>query len=369
MLTMLFLLTTQTPAIDEMAKLKPALQAAQEKYVQDARKLSGTVSIYDVTEAKKLQRGFLVKSTDQHYMVQNTDANKKAVNLEIYRQFGDIRQALYVASNRGQDTYRVVEESFRKKGEPAFDIDTARVFAFDAPACIPLRPIPTIRMSLLELLDYPAFEVTKIDNITMDKEKVVKISYQLNKEKNDAQAADDKLAGFVSGWVALRPDHHWTIYKAEYTLAGDRRRPGRSWKADYVYDAAPGFPVIKEIRLSTTDQQADKPELKLSKQLYEFDMKPAKEPFTDKDFSLTQFGLKERTANDWLAEVVAKEKREAEEQAKIAALPPGATKPASSGLNVDPWVVLVGGVAAFIILVMWVFWKTSKPVRPSVPQA
>lgn len=364
MLMLLFLLTTQAPIADEMAKLLPAIKEAQNMFVQEARKLSGTVTTYDVTEAKKLLRGHLVKIDAKRYLVQETDASQKPTKIEIYRQDGDIRQALHLA--RRGDNYRMVEESYRKKGEPAFDIESNRVFAFDAPACIPLRPVPTVQLTILDLLEYPAVEVTKIENLTMGKEKVVKITYQVNKSKNDAVVGDDKLTSVISGWVALRPDHLWTVHSAEYSLPGDRRRPGRTWKADYLYESSPGIPVIKEIQIASIDQKADKPDLKLVKHLFEFALKPANEPFTDKDFSMAQFGMKERTAADWLVEVTAKEKAEAEELAKIAALPPGATKPASSGVNVDPWVVLGGGVAAFVLLVMWVFWKTSKPARPSM---
>lgn len=363
MFTLLFLLAAQTPAADEMAKLLPAIKDAQSAFVQEARKLSGTVTIYDVTEAKKLLRGHLVKIDPQRYIVQETDASQKPTKIEIYRQAGDVRQALHLA--RRGDSYRMVEESYRKKGEPAFDIDSSRVFAYDAPACIPLRIVPTVQLTILDLLEYPAVEITKVENLTMGKEKVVKITYQVNKAKNDGVLGEDKLTSVISGWVALRPDHLWTVHSAEYSLPGERRRPGRTWKAEYIYEATPGNPVIKEIQIASIDQKADKPDLKLVKHLFEFALKPAKEPFTDKDFSMAQFGMKERTATDWMAEIAAREKAEAEEQAKIAALPPGATKPASSGVNVDPWVVLIGGVAAFVLLVMWVFWKTSKPVRPT----
>lgn len=369
MLTFLFLLAAQAPATDEMTKLVPAIQAGMEKFVPEARKLSGTVSISDVTEAKKLLSGHIVKTDGPRYIVQDTGANQKPTKVELYRAFGDIRQGIIMTPDRS-GVMQIRDQLFRKKSEPAFDFEDVRVFAYDAPACIPLRPVPSINKTILDFLDYPAFEITKIENTTIDKEKVVKISYQVNKDKNKLQDSDERLNSIISGWVAFRPQQLWTVYRAEYQLPGDRRRPARSWKADYVYESTPGaFPVIKEIRLSTTDQQADKPDLKLSKQLYEFALKPAKEPFTDQDFSMAQFGVKEKTASDWLVEVAAKEKAEADEQARIAALPPGATKPASSGLNIDPWVVLIGGVAAFIILVMWVFWKTSKPVRPTLPQA
>ncbi len=363
MLTMLFLLITQAPVADEMAKLIPSIKEGQEKFVQEARKLSGTVSINDVTEAKKPLRGFIVKTDGKRYIMQATDASQKPTTIEIYRHEGDVRQAVVLA--RRQNVYRLAEEDYRKKGEPGFDIEKTRIFAFDSPACIPLRPVPTSKMTILDLIEYPALEITKIENLTMDKEKVVKISYKVNLEKNEALVGENKLSSVISGWVALRPDHLWTVYRSEYTLPGDRRRPSRTWKADYVYEATPGVPVIKEIQLSTIDQKAEKPELKLAKQQIDFAIKPAKEPFTDKDFSMAQFDMKERTIPDWLAEVAAKEKAEAEEQAKIAKLPANATKPAGSGINIDPWVVLIGGVAAFILLVMWVFWKTSKPARPA----
>lgn len=357
MLATLLLLMVQASPTDEMAKLLPTLQAEQEKFVKDARPLSGTVSHYDVTAAKKLLGGNVVKSNGTHYMVQYTDANQKPTAAELYRQFGDIRQAAVVSASKG--TFYITEELFRKKGEPAFDIDSAAVFALDSPACLALRLVPGVKHTLVDALAYPAFEVTKVEPTTIGTEKVIKISYRVSKEKNDATT--DKIFGLTEGWVAIRPDHQYTVLQAQYSVPGARRQPARTWKAEYVYDAAPGFPLLKEIKLATVDQ-TDKGDLKLAKQLYEVNFKPAKD-LTDKDFSLTQFGLKEHTPTEWMAEVAAREKAEAEEQAKIAALPPGALKPVSAGLGIDPWVMLIGGVAFVVLLVIWVFWVTSRSKR------
>jgi hypothetical protein len=369
MLTLLLLLTAQTPATDEVTKLLPAINSGIETYVKEARKHSGTLMIHDVTEAKKAVRGFAVKSDWPRYLGQTLNAEQKPTQVELYRSFGDIRQAVSLQRNRS-GAMMMQDEKFRKKGEPGFDIEDVRVFAFDSPTCLALRPLLDLKLTVPDMLEYNPIEVTKVENLTIDNTKVIKLTYQVSKAKNEALDTNARLNPLLAGWVMLRPDHLFTVLKAEYTLPGERRRPARTWKTDYVYEPGTGpFQMLKEIKLETIDQAADKPDLKLIKQLYEFNFKPNKEPLTDKDFTMAQFGVKERTANDWLTEVAAREKAEAEEQAKIAALPPGALKPVSAGINVSPWAILVGGFAAFIILVMWVFWSTSRPSRAVTPPA
>jgi hypothetical protein len=372
---LLFIAVQQAPPapVENQLKLKQDVEQALNQFVLETRRWSGTIDVFDVTGEKKLVRNSIVKSDGQRYLVQILDASKKPTNIELFRPFGDTRQSIALAGRNG--TLNVTKDEFRKKGEPAFPFEDHRFFASQSPVAIPLRAVPTLNYSVLDFLQSPACRISKIEPLTLGQQKIVKVTYTISKEENDKLAAEQKLNQVMEGWVELRPDQLWTVHRAEFKVAGARRAPARTWKADYVYDTTPRepaskAPVIKEIRMETIDQApaaGTTPELKLVKQLFAFGLQPVSPAWKDTDFSMAQFGVKEHTANDWLAEMAAKEKAEAEEQAKIAALPPGAIKMAAAKDNIDPWIVLIGGVAALIFLVMWVFWVTSKPDRPTKP--
>ncbi|HMP16346.1 MAG TPA: hypothetical protein PKD72_04935 [Gemmatales bacterium] len=365
MLPLLLLFSTIDSPAEEMDKLLPAIKTGITSYAKEARNISGSMLIYSLGESKKLLRGQSVKSDATRYLVQTLNAQQQPTQVELYRRFDDIRHAIHLVRTRNGIMMRQ-DEQFRRPGEPEFDIDNPEIFAFDSPNCMALRPVPSLKFTLPMLLEYPAFEVTKIEPVTINNIQAVKITYQVNETKNAQADPGDKLTGLVSGSVTLHPGKHYTVLQAEYTLPAERRTPSRSWKADYVYVASEGpFQVLQEIQLATTDQQPDSPDLKLQQTVYEFTMKPNTEAWSDKDFSMEQFGMKEHTAQDWLAEMAQKEKEEAEEKAKIAALPPGATKPISEGLRISPWAILYGGIAGFILLVLWVIWITSKPRKTS----
>lgn len=347
--------------------------AAIDTFTRDARMLNGSLSAYELDGDKKtLFRKATMKADKNRLLMLEENGSNRFVSAELYRQSGDIKQGLFLAYDGRGKKPRLMKEQYKQPGDdnPQFPIETARVFAYEAPSTLALCPIPQQRYTFPDLLDYPAVRVTAIEHFKKDNVPLVKISFHVDDAINKQQPDNLVVEGIVKGWVSFRPDQMWTIDQSEVTLLKfERRKPARevTWNAEYIYSASSGaFPILKEVRLATILVK-EAPDQKMVKLLYEMDFKPVEGNLSSESFSLKQFDIPERTIEDWKAEEQERARLEAEENAKIAKLSPEQLKPASAGLNIDPWVWLVGGLVVFVLIMQWVFLATSrKAVRNSV---
>lgn len=357
----------QTQAQDvtaELKKITDSVKSALDDYCTQARMINGTVSTYDLdgTE-KKLRHKTVIKSDKTRYITAQYNAEDRFVSAEVYRDFGDMRQALLIETYRVSNEPTLRFEYYAKKGEKNdhfVTIDDIRTFAYDTPSAFALRPVSHLKLSFLDLLDYPAFKVTSIRHHQSGNNKLVKLNFQVDQELNAKQPPDLQLANLQEGWFELRPDQFWTVNSAEYMIPANRRRPGRRWKTEVTYDAAKNaIPLPKEIKMTTVDQK-EKTDLKPISQLYEFDLKLITVPLPDDQVTLTQFKLKERTPDEWLKDQEILRKQETES----APAPAGGFPIASSGPAVSPWVWLGGGLASILLLIVASFQFTAKKTTP-----
>jgi hypothetical protein len=374
-LTFALLLQTppQSPAPDqaELQKIKSAMQASHETFCQQARKVNGSLTLYRFDgEQKKVVQRTIVNADKTRYFCIAENGEKRLINAEVYRPFGDQKQSLFIVYNNMAKKPLIEIEQYLKLGEPnaLFPNEQARGFAREAPATLALRPLPPRKYTLLDLLDFQAFQVSAIEKLTKNNSPMVKVTFKVDQAINATLPNDKKLTGIKGGWFLFRPEQLWTVDSAEIILLENvRRQPPRevTWKADYVYDpSSTTFPMLKEVRWESAANK-DKPDEKPVKQVYETQWKVVEAALPDEQFSLKQLAIAERTADDYNREKAEKLRLEEEEKAKIAALPPEALKPVRESLEISPWVWLIGGFTAFILFLIALFELTSKKRRPT----
>lgn len=363
----------QPPPVNvaEVQKLKTGLEKAYEAYCAQARKLNGTVSVYELDgDTRKLSWKSKVNADKNNLLISYYNSSQRFYSADVLRICGDTKQMMSLGyHNPSKKTYMASEE-YRKidNSSKPFPIETTRVFASDAPTALPLRPLPDLGWSFLDLMDCPGFQITAIETIGKDNNSRVKVSFQVDEAINKKQVADLQVNFLQSGWVIFRPDKLWAITEAELTtLELERRKPPRPVTSHLLFTYATpagSIPILKEIRVTPVVSK-DKPADPKAKQfLYEVDFKLLETNLPADHASIKQFGIEERTADDWKKEEAERIRLDTEEKALIAKIPPGKLKPAGSSFEISPWVLLVGGFIAFILGVIGVFMVTAKkPVK------
>jgi hypothetical protein len=378
LLALLLPLSPQQPVpvnVSESQKLKADLEKAYETYCLQARKLNGTVTVYGLEgDTKKLNWKSKVNADKNNLLISYYNSSQRFINADVFRIFGDTKQVMSLGYHNPSKTTRKLSEDYRKTEDTShpFPIETTRVFASESPTALPLRPLPDMGWSFLDLMDCPAFQITAIENIGKDKNSRVKVSFQVDEAINKKQVNESQLNFLKNGWVIFRPDQLWTIEEAEITtLEFERRKPPRAVTShlQFAYATPPGgIPILKEIRVTPVVNKDKVTDQKPKQLLYEVDFKLLEAALPAEQAGIKQFGMiKERTAEDWKKEEAERLRLEAEENARIAKIPPEKLKPASKAFEIDPWVLLVGGVVAFILFVIGVFVVTAKkPVKAGV---
>lgn len=353
----LLLLLHLSPVQDATADFKKnttAIVTALDAFCLQARKVNGTVSSYQVDGTnKKLTQKTVLKADKSRNMTLEYNADQRFVKGLVFREYGDMRQALVLDYDRGTKGPRLQIDFYAKKGEKFvnfdYENDVNRVFAYDSPTTYALRPIPQLKLSFVDLLDYPAFKITSVENIDGKEGKLIKVTFKVDQEINAKQTEENRLNDLKQGWIEVRPDQFWTVLRSEYILGG-ARGPTRNWKADFTYDQGKNvIPLLKQITMATIDQKANT-ELKLLSRQIDFDFKIVEGALPDDQFSLTQFGIPERTAEEGLAILAERKKRESLDELNPPS-PPSGFAIAKKGIEVSPWVWLGSGLVAIILVI------------------
>ena len=364
-LTMLSFLqpsTVQDPSM-ELKKWSQSISSSLDAYCLKARKVNGTVSNYQLVGTnKKLTLKTILKADQNKYLILEYNGNDQFTAGELYRQSGDTQQVVIFSYSKASKGPRMQKEYYAKVGEKFVEDEyenqnyNNRVYAYDSSTTYALRPMPQVKLTLADLLEYPAFKVTSFEIRQGENGKIAKISFLVDQEVNAKQSSDKQLADLKSGWFELRPDQFWTMHQAEYTMG---RGQTRKWKVDFVYDNRKNaIPLLKEIKMKTVDQLDNKELIPISRSI-EFDFHIVDGILTEDQFTLPEFKLPARSIEDGLKEKEDRKRRELAD----AIIPPSTSEGfplAKKGLEVNPWVWFYGGPVVFLIVLFLVFRMTSK---------
>ncbi len=351
----------ETAKVD-IASIKAAIAKASAEYITQAHKLSGTITVQEIDGDKKtVTQKTTIKGDPRQFIVYSVNGEQRLTSGQAFRTFGDVKQLLALGYDNRQQAPVIRTERYRRESEvnQRFPVEYDRIYAGESATTIAMRPAVQWGWTLQDLIENDAVKVTQVEELKEGNSKLVKITFVVDKEIDKNQSDNSQLVGINNGVIVARPDHAWTIQRSEMELQPDSRKPPRIWKAEFVYvEPAAPIPLVKEIRV--TSEPGPAPDQKKVNRLFNIEMKMADKPLPDAEFSLAPLKIQDRNADAWLKQDEARIKAEAEEKEKVAKLSPDQLKLASQGLQVSPWVLLVGGTGAFVLLVIAVIWMTRK---------
>ena len=354
--------TVRDPSV-ELKKWSHSILSSLDAYCLEARKVNGTVSNYQLDGTnKKLTLKTILKADQNKYLILQYNGNEQFTAGELYRQSNGTQQVVIFSYSKAAKGPRMQKEYYAKVGEKFVEDeyenqnDNNRMYAYDSSTTYALRPMPQVKFTLADLLEYPAFKVTSFEIRQGENGKIAKISFLVDQDVNAKQSSDKQLVDLKSGWFELRPEQFWTMHQAEYTLGQNQPR---KWMVDFVYDNGKNaIPLLKEIKMKTIDQ-LDNKELKPISRSIEFDFQIVDGILTEDQFTLPVFKLPVRSIEDGLKEKEDRKRRELVD-ATFPPPPPEGFPLAKKGLEVNPWVWFYGLPAVFLIVLFLVFRMTSK---------
>lgn len=281
----------------------------------------------------------------------------------ISRNFNGVQQLLGINIS-GQTKKPVIQSESYSTSIDYYDVFITkddRTFMKTWGTGAPFRPTSHLRLSLLDLLEYPAFKVKTIRKNVDGEAKNVQIDYEVDQVINEKQVNPNKLFGLKEGSVILRPDMNWMIIKSLYVI--DSKKTTRKWQSDYDYDINPNqVPIIKSIKTHTIDNNPDAKLLPLEISS-EFQLEIVDHKLPAEVFSLKQFGLEERTPEDYERMIAMQKEAELKEKNTFAPTPPGGFPVAAQPFMISPWWWLTGaGVALVLLSAFLLRYAKRKPM-------
>lgn len=370
LLHFLFLMLAQAPASTQpdaasLKQLAADVQQALDAFCEHSRKINGTVSVYRVEkESKKLLQQTAIKTDASRRLTIEYNGDKQFSRAELYREYPPGRQLLILNYDRGNKGPRLQIETYAQKGETFefyedYEYEKNRIFAYDFPTNNALRPVPQVKWTFADLLEYPAFKITSMESSGKDNDRVVKVAFKVDQAINAKQTLENQLSQLQHGWFEFRPAQFWTIHRAEYALA-DSRKAIQTWQVSFHYetDKSP-IPLLKKIQMATLNQKGQVEPI--SREIdCQFEL--ISKTLPDSVFSLEQFGLPERSIEAGLQDKADRKKRE--ESDKLNPPPPAGGFPiAKHGIDWNVWSWLIGaGIVLLIGVILMLARRTPKGV-------
>ncbi len=341
------------PDAASLKQLAADVQQALDAFCEHSRKLNGIVSVYRVDkESKKLLQQTVIKTDALRRLTIDYNGDKQFSHAELYREYPQGRQLLILNYDRGNKGPRLQIETYAQKGEAFefyedYEYEKNRVFAYDFPTNNALRPVPQVKWTFADLLEYPAFKITSLESSGRDKDRVVKVSFTVDQAINAKQTLENQLSQLQHGWFEFRPSQFWTVYRAEYALA-DARKAIQTWQVAFHYEPSQAaIPLLRQIQMAPLTQKG---QVEPVSRVIDCQFELVSKTLPDSVFSLEQFGLPERTIEAGLQDKADRKKRE--ESDKLNPPPPAGGFPiAKHGIDWTLWSWLIAtGIVVFVAM-------------------
>lgn len=358
MFTLVLILTLHTTPSDnpEFAKVMTDLTQAWSKQCPTLRQLCGTVTVKSIDSGgKETVSTHEVKGTPDGYLY--VVRNGTEVSGSLSRPDGPMQQELRLGVRRGSKDLIINGESYMpleqyRKTEFYFVDRELLSRWFLARGC---QPIEGRALSIMDVVEYPAFKLLSMQKVKGDNEELIKIDYDIDQAINNKKTGDEKITGVKRGSFTVAPARSWVLVSSTFEGEEGRSRATRKWQSDYTYVTKPqAIPIIKTVKSRTIDNNPDA-KLLPQERTTEYQLEVVTTKLPADAISFKQYGVEDRTYAHFLADVERDKQIQLKEQNNSAPTPAGGFAIASQPFTLSPWMILSGSGVIVVLIILVVF--------------